>query len=132
MTSQPEAPSAAQWPDLSLWPDDDAPPLEWARFYRDHCGWIVLPAAGPMDVLCHARSIAVREAADYAVETAGRVDAEIPREVEDDIWDRAREEAGRGLGRPIGYVYNAWMKSVAVAADVTDDMLREAWEPLEG
>jgi len=127
MPNDTEAPSAAQWPDLSSWPDDDAPPVEWARFYRDRCGWIVVPTAGPMDVLSWARSLAQDAAAAYADDHGGPPDEETAVA----LWDAAREEADDLLGRPVGYIYKAWMAKVAVAADVTDAMLREAWEPLE-
>src|SRR5688572_13731788 len=129
MPNDTEAPTAAQWPDLSSWPDDDAPPIEWARFYRDRCGWIVLPTASPRDVTAHACSIAVKEAAEFALGESGSVDAPISDEMQEIIWDRARELAEAGLGRPIGYFYRRWMAKVGGASDVTDAMLREAWEP---
>lgn len=127
MSNAPEAPSATQWPDLSAWPDDDAPPIEWARFYRDRCGGIVVPTAGPMDVLGWARSLAQDAAAAYAEDHGAPPDEETAVA----IWDAAREEAEQIAGRPIGYIYKAWMAKVAVASDVTDQMLAEAWEPLE-
>src|SRR5687768_10109892 len=98
MQAEVQAPTAAQWPDLSSWPADDAPPIEWARFYRDRCGWIVLPTASHRDVLAHARSIAVKEAAEFALEESGSVDAPISDEMQEIIWDRARELAEAGLG----------------------------------
>lgn len=125
MSSDVSPPTAAQWPDLSRWPAEDAPPLEWARFYRDHCGWIVLPCAGPMDVLSYARSLAVEATAAYVHDHGGAPD----EEASEAIWDAAREEADSLLGRPIGYLYKAWMAKVAVASDVTDEMLAAAWEP---
>lgn len=131
MKDEPQAPSAAHWPDASLWPAEDAPPVEWARFYRDRMGWVVVPTASPRDVLSHAWGIAVRETAEYALEAHGSVEAEVSEAVRDLIWDRAREAAEAGLGRPIGYIFTRWMKTVGGAADVTDDMLRDAWEPDE-
>ncbi|HEY8376725.1 MAG TPA: hypothetical protein VIK91_09565, partial [Nannocystis sp.] len=122
---------AGQWPDASLWPSDDDPPIVWARFYRDHCGWIVLPTASRLDVLSHASSIARKEAASYALDSTGSINGDIPDEVADLISDRAREEAEAGFGRPIGYIYKAWMAKVVTASDITDDMLREAWDPVE-
>lgn len=127
MSSDVSPPTAAQWPDLSSWPAEDAPPLEWARFYRDSMGWIVLPTAGPMDVLGYARGLAVEATAAHVSEHGSPPDDAIAEA----IWDAAREEADGLLGRPIGYLYKAWMERVAVASDVTDDMLRAAWEPLE-
>lgn len=130
-TTDPKAPHGAQWPDASEWPGDDAPPIEVARFCRDRMGWIVFPCAGPADVRAYAQSLALKAAAEYALESTGSVEGEIPSEVSDDIWDDAREQADATLGRPIGYIYKAWSAKVDVASDVTDQMLREAWEPLE-
>jgi hypothetical protein len=124
MSNDPQAPSAAQWPDASLWPAEDATPLDWAKFYRTYCGWIVVPCAGPMDVLSYARSIHQEACEQYERDHGGWPD----EEASVDLWDAAREEADAIAGRPIGYVFKAWMAKVAVASDVTDDMLREAWE----
>lgn len=122
---------APQWPDASEWPGDDAPPIEVARFCRDRMGWIVFPCAGPADVRAYAQSLALKAAAEYALESTGSVEGEVPDDVSIDIWDDAREQAEATLGRPIGYIYKAWSAKVDVASDVTDQMLREAWEPLE-
>lgn len=126
MTDDRPVPPAGQWPDASLLPADDAPPIEWARFYRDHCGWIVLPTAGPRDVLAYAISVHNEAIASYAA-----YHGDVPEDVSLAMWDHAREIADATLGRPIGYIYNAWIAKVTTAADVTDEMLRYAWEPLE-
>lgn len=130
MTTDDRGP-APQWPDASEWPSDDVPPIEVARFCRDRMGWIVFPCAGPADVRAYAQSLALKAAAEYALESTGSVEGEVPDDVSIDIWDDAREQAEATLGRPIGYIYKAWSAKVDVAADVTDQMLREAWEPLE-
>ncbi len=130
MTTDDRGP-APQWPDASEWPNDDAPPIEVARFCRDRMGWIVFPCAGPADVRAYAQSLALKAAAEYALESTGSVEGEVPDDVSIDIWDDAREQAEATLGRPIGYIYKAWSAKVDVAADVTDQMLREVWEPLE-
>ena len=127
MSNDLSPPTAAQWPDLSSWPDDDAPPIEVARWARDQCGWIVLPTAGPMDVIGYARSLHLDALAGYVEDHGGEPDDETAQA----LWDHAREEAEQIAGRPIGYIYKAWMAKVAVASDVTDEMLRLAWEPLE-
>lgn len=127
MTDDRPVSPAGQWPDASLRPAVDAPPIEWARFYRDRCGWIVLPTAGPRDVLAYAVSLHNEATADYAADHGG----DVPEDVSADMWDHARKIADATLGSPIGYLYNAWTAKVATAADVTDEMLRLAWEPLE-
>lgn len=131
MANTDDAPAAGPWPDASLLPADDAPPIEWARFYRDVCGWVVYPTAGPADVQSYAESLALKAAADYAVDHTGSVDGEVPEDVSVAFWDHAREIAEATLGRPIGYIYKAWSAKVVTAADVTDEMLALAWEPLE-
>src|SRR5574338_263811 len=121
------------WPHPSSWPDDNAPPRVWAQFYRDHFREIGVPTPGPRDVLAHANNIANSAAAEWALDNSAErsVDGEVPDDVAAAIWDAAREDAERNVGRPIGYIYTAWMKKVAVASDVTDAMLDEAWSPLE-
>lgn len=130
---QLQASSAAQWPDASLWPDDDAPPIEWARFYRDCMGWIVLPTASPRDVFAYAISLHNEAVADYALDHGGRLDRDlVPDEVSLGLWEHAHEIADATLGRPIGYIYKKWMAKVVSSTEITDDMLRDAWEPVEG
>lgn len=117
-----------RWPAENLWPDDDAPPAEWARFYRDRMGWVVLPTASRRDVIAYTVSLVREATADYAADHGG----DPPPDVAEALWDGAREIADATHGRPIGYIYNSWMKAVAVAADVTDAMISVAWEPLQG
>ena len=118
---------AGSWPDASLRPDDDAPPAEWARFYRDRCGWIVLPTAGPRDVMAYAISLHNEAVASYAADHGG----DVPDDLSAELWDDAREIAGATRGRPIGYLYKAWTAKAVTAEDITDEMIALAWEPLE-
>lgn len=135
MANTIDAPIAGPWPDASLLPAEDAPPIEWARFYRDVCGWVVLPTASPADVMAYAIALHNEALADFAVDHPGE---DIPEETSAVFWDHARELAEATAGRPIGHLYNAWLKSkdskpakVTTAADVTDEMLALAWVPVE-
>jgi hypothetical protein len=137
MADHDDAPTAGPWPDASLRPADDAPPAAWARFYRDHCGWVVLPTAGPADVMSYAIALHTEALSDYAVDHPGE---DVPEDVSLACWDHAREMADTTAGRPIGHLYNAWLKSpggsskpakVTTASDITDEMIALAWEPLD-
>ena len=82
-----------RWPAL---PADDAPPLEWARFYRDRLGWIVLPTRCAADMEELAEWTARRYLADEA--TAGRV---VDDEARARIIGEAKEEAARTKRAPM-------------------------------
>ncbi len=122
-----KAPSVAQWPDASLLPDEDDPPIVWARFYRDVMGWVVLPMPGPMDTSSMATSLARTAVADWIDSHGGEPDDE----TRDALWELAHDEASRARRGPIGYIAKAAADKVHTASDVTDEMLRLWWEPLE-
>src|SRR5690606_31514125 len=105
MTTDTTDPHAGQWPAASLRPADDATPAEYARLYRDHCGWSVLPTAGPRDVMAYTISLHNEAVAAYAADHGD----DSPDDVSAELWDDAREIASATLGRPIGYIYKAWM-----------------------
>ncbi len=97
-TSPPHV--AAAWPRELEWPADDAPPIDWARFYAQRLGWVVRPTAGGHDRWTYARKLE-REAFDDLRERYRRDPTEDERAA---IWDDARDIAEKASKGPLGFI----------------------------
>src|SRR5688572_5040009 len=123
MAHDNDAPAAGPWPDASLLPGPKAPPAEWARFYRDRCGWIVLPTPSPGDL----DKIAAKDYDDAILgwrEDHGGQDPD--EETKAALWQFARNDPAvmrRGKG-VCGFVKQAEFRT---ADAVTDERIRYWW-----
>lgn len=109
-TPDTTSPVASAWPPPEDWPADDAPSREWAAFYRDRLGLVVLPSPSPADTMAHAMSLYRDAVADWA-------DEHPSEPVPDETWDEAREIAAKYRKGPLPYLKRDKFLS---ADDVTD------------
>lgn len=128
MTEPSDTPLAGAWPDASLLPSEDASNREWAAFYRDRLGLIVLPMPADPDVISHAMSMA-RAAVAAHIDDHGEEPDETTRLA---LWDEARELAEAARKGPIGYIEQFARQKIDFAGDVTDDLLDLWFVPLPG
>ena len=103
-SASPSPECAAHWPAPSEWPAEDAPAVEWARFYTHRLGLRVLPTPTPQDREEHARYLFVNAEADYRHEHGGAFPEDVATAFRDDFRDFSEgvrgpipKLAGRGL-----------------------------------
>lgn len=121
------SPATWLWPDASSLPRADAPPLEWARFYRDRCGWIVLPTPGYPDILKITEREFAEVLADYRADHGGDPDEDTRQELyEITANSPAIRKRFKGV---CGFVKSS---DFARPAQVTDEHLRRWWGTKDG
>ena len=115
-SASPSPECAAHWPAPSEWPAEDAPAIEWARFYARRLGLRVLPTPSPQDREAHALHLFAEAEADYRHEHHN----DFPEDVSAAFWDDCREFAD-GVRGPIPKFAGRGKQ-----ADPTDEQL-ERW-----
>lgn len=120
MTTADDAPAAGPWPGIPSPPSNDASNREWAAYYRDALGWIVLPMPSDADTISYAMSLTRAAVAEYITDHKGE---EPDEEIRLAYWDDSREIAEAARKGPIGYIEQQIRGKVEVASDVTDAML---------
>ena len=119
MTDANDTPAPGAWPPASALPDRKAPPIDWARFYRDQCGWIVLPTPGPADIDAVATKAYNDAYLDHRADYGGDPDEETKAA----LWALCRNTPDlRRLEKAVWWQVKA--KDYAGPEAVTDDLLR--------
>jgi hypothetical protein len=115
-----QAPEQVPWPDASELPGEEAPAIEWARFYRDRLGWIPLPTASRADVGRRAAQLVGDAIVDYQNDYKRD-----PTEEElEALREEAEEIAWKASKGPLGWVRAA---DYNFAGSVDDALLEKWW-----
>lgn len=127
MTDATDTPAPGAWPPASALPGPKAPPAEWARFYRDRCGWIVLPTPGGADIDAVASKAFNDALLDYRADHGGEADEETRAA----LWALCRNDPDlRRLEK--GAWWKVKAKDYPRPESVTDALIRQWWGDKRG
>lgn len=96
---------AARWPEPHEWPDNDAPAIDWARFYRDRFGARVIATPAEQDIQQYATWLYNQALRDRGEKIDG---SQTPNDIRKLIRDDAFAEARGSSKGPIGHLLKAY------------------------